>query len=183
MNNNTRVVSTVLVVAALLFIGYVAWEKKDADIVKNLSVTGTVCTMEAKLCPDGISYVGRSGPNCEFEACPSGTTATTTPTTPETMFTIGLNKTGSGLDVKITPLSIVEDSRCPSNVQCIQAGTVKVKALLVSGMGTSTEIFELGKPITTESETITLIEVTPVKISTSSIILSQYQFTFRVSKR
>lgn len=27
------------------------------------------CTMEAKLCPDG-SYVGRSGPNCEFAACP-----------------------------------------------------------------------------------------------------------------
>jgi hypothetical protein len=27
------------------------------------------CTMEAKLCPDG-SYVGRTGPNCEFEKCP-----------------------------------------------------------------------------------------------------------------
>ncbi len=30
---------------------------------------GTACTMEARLCPDG-SYVGRSGPNCEFEKCP-----------------------------------------------------------------------------------------------------------------
>ncbi len=28
------------------------------------------CTMEAKLCPDG-SYVGRTGPNCEFAPCPS----------------------------------------------------------------------------------------------------------------
>jgi len=27
------------------------------------------CTMEAKLCPDG-SAVGRTGPNCEFAACP-----------------------------------------------------------------------------------------------------------------
>ena len=27
------------------------------------------CTMEAKQCPDG-SYVGRSGPNCEFAECP-----------------------------------------------------------------------------------------------------------------
>ncbi len=27
------------------------------------------CTMEAKLCPDG-SYVGRSGPDCEFKKCP-----------------------------------------------------------------------------------------------------------------
>lgn len=29
-----------------------------------------VCTMEAKLCPDG-SYVSRTGPNCEFAICPS----------------------------------------------------------------------------------------------------------------
>lgn len=28
-----------------------------------------MCTMEAKLCPDG-SAVGRSGPNCEFSPCP-----------------------------------------------------------------------------------------------------------------
>ena len=30
----------------------------------------TMCTMEAKLCPDGSS-VGRTGPNCEFAACPA----------------------------------------------------------------------------------------------------------------
>jgi len=29
------------------------------------------CTREAKLCPDGTS-VGRTGPNCEFAACPLG---------------------------------------------------------------------------------------------------------------
>ncbi len=28
------------------------------------------CTMEAKLCPDGKTYVGRQGPNCEFAPCP-----------------------------------------------------------------------------------------------------------------
>jgi len=33
------------------------------------------CTMEAKLCPDG-SYVGRTGPNCEFAACSSSTEST-----------------------------------------------------------------------------------------------------------
>lgn len=30
-----------------------------------------VCTMEAKLCPDG-SYVARTGPNCSFAKCPEG---------------------------------------------------------------------------------------------------------------
>ena len=31
---------------------------------------GVMCTMEAKLCPDGSS-VGRGGPACEFAACPT----------------------------------------------------------------------------------------------------------------
>jgi hypothetical protein len=34
------------------------------------------CTMEAKLCPDGSS-VGRSGPDCQFAACPLQTTVQT----------------------------------------------------------------------------------------------------------
>lgn len=29
-----------------------------------------MCTQEARLCPDGKTYVGRTGPNCEFAACP-----------------------------------------------------------------------------------------------------------------
>lgn len=32
------------------------------------------CTLEAKICPDG-SAVGRSGPNCEFAACPETSTS------------------------------------------------------------------------------------------------------------
>lgn len=35
-------------------------------------VEPVACTMEAKLCPNG-SYVGRSGPNCEFSPCPLDT--------------------------------------------------------------------------------------------------------------
>jgi hypothetical protein len=30
------------------------------------------CTMEAKLCPDGVTYVSRQGPKCEFTQCPTG---------------------------------------------------------------------------------------------------------------
>ncbi|MEI6426681.1 MAG: hypothetical protein WCO66_05045 [Candidatus Absconditabacteria bacterium] len=33
----------------------------------------TACTMDAKACPDG-SYVGRTGPNCEFAPCPTTNT-------------------------------------------------------------------------------------------------------------
>jgi hypothetical protein len=31
---------------------------------------GIMCTMDAKICPDG-SAVGRSGPDCEFDPCPA----------------------------------------------------------------------------------------------------------------
>ena len=33
------------------------------------SPTQTVCTLEAKICPDGTT-VGRTGPSCEFSPCP-----------------------------------------------------------------------------------------------------------------
>jgi plastocyanin len=45
-------------------------DKAEAPEVNNPGGNGQVgCTLEAKLCPDGSS-VGRSGPNCEFAACP-----------------------------------------------------------------------------------------------------------------
>lgn len=41
--------------------------------LQSRTINPVACTMEAKQCPDG-SYVGRTGPKCEFSACPSGTT-------------------------------------------------------------------------------------------------------------
>lgn len=32
---------------------------------------GVMCTLDAKLCPDGKTWVGRSGPACEFAPCPA----------------------------------------------------------------------------------------------------------------
>ncbi len=45
-------------------------QRQIADL--TASPTPVACTMEAKQCPDG-SYVGRSGPRCEFAACPGET--------------------------------------------------------------------------------------------------------------
>lgn len=32
---------------------------------------GVACTLEVMFCPDGVTAVGRSGPNCEFAPCPA----------------------------------------------------------------------------------------------------------------
>lgn len=54
----------VIVTIILLFgVGYIVFIKSSSN---NQPIA---CTMEAKLCPDGSS-VGRSGPKCEFTACP-----------------------------------------------------------------------------------------------------------------
>lgn len=45
----------------------------EGDFVTPKPFTSTepiACTMEAKICPDG-SAVGRTGPKCEFAACPA----------------------------------------------------------------------------------------------------------------
>lgn len=43
---------------------------RDGDIVEKDIPTPRACTEEAMLCPDGKTSVGRTGPNCEFTACP-----------------------------------------------------------------------------------------------------------------
>lgn len=61
--------------AAWLLIPYLAWVSFAGYLnfsLWQLSAQGAhviSCTMEAKMCPDG-SYVGRTGPDCVFAACP-----------------------------------------------------------------------------------------------------------------
>lgn len=49
----------------------------------NTNTQASVCTADAKLCPDG-SYVGRTGPSCQFAACPTGNGTSTPPTSTST---------------------------------------------------------------------------------------------------
>lgn len=54
--------------------GYAVTLKEATENTSTIIVTKKAepiaCTMEAKLCPDG-SYVSRTGPKCEFSACPA----------------------------------------------------------------------------------------------------------------
>jgi hypothetical protein len=140
------------------------------------------CTMEAKMCPDG-SYVGRTGPNCEFEACPINPNDTTSKEVVSTM-KIGENK--NILDMSITAISIAEDSRCSSDVQCIQAGTVRADTVI----GTKTNFgklsmltLSLGKPVDIDSYTVELVDVKPYPISTKRILNGDYYLTVKVTKK
>ena len=90
---------------------------------------------------------------------------------------------GSALSVTVVPQEVLEDSRCPSDVQCIQAGTVRLRTLLTSGLGEGRQIFILGEPITTETEEITLKRVAPERQAGVEIKPDEYRFIFEVKKR
>jgi membrane-bound inhibitor of C-type lysozyme len=63
MNKETKKIIIGVVVAGLLVGVYFLNPNFDSPTKTYF------CTMDAKQCPDG-SYVGRTGPKCEFENCP-----------------------------------------------------------------------------------------------------------------
>ena len=170
-------IAVVVIFVTVVFVG--------GKVSYNASPKNQVaCTMEAKLCPDG-SYVGRSGPLCEFAACPKSETGSAyTPTNPVDISLVAkINQPAKGLGVTIAPLEVVEDSRCPFDVVCIQAGTVRVRAAMTTAAGVRTEVFKLDEPVLTRVEQIELVSVVPEARSTIAIRANEYRFTFKISKR
>ena len=82
--------------------------------------------------------------------------------------------------ISITPSKVTYDSRCPRDVQCIQAGTVELGVLLQSGSDSQNVIITLGKPFIFAGKIITLSVVTPAKVSKKTIAVSDYKFLFTV---
>src|SRR6266550_8441081 len=65
----------IIALIILVIIAAGAWKLKDVNIAP--ATDGVACTADAMQCPDG-SYVGRTGPNCEF-VCPTASSTLVTP--------------------------------------------------------------------------------------------------------
>ena len=167
-----------LVVIGLVYFGVQYYSKtQPIPDVQNPPTGGVVaCTMDAKMCPDG-SYVGRSGPNCEF-VCP----VTTTPSTPTTAKAVlELNKIQVVGGVTIKAWAVTQDSRCPSDVTCIQAGKVTVALSLTGSAGaTASGELEPTKSLNVGTATVTLDDVMPYPTSKHKITDGEYRFAFTV---
>jgi hypothetical protein len=76
-NNTSRVwitlIALVILVAGIYFF-FFRGTPESADETANTPGNTVICTMDARQCPDG-SYVGRTGPNCEFVCPDSSSTA------------------------------------------------------------------------------------------------------------
>ena len=109
------------------------------------------------------------------ESIPAGSITETT-STPGDPLPIG----SSSNTITIVPVSVIEDSRCPTEGQCIWAGTVKLKATVKSGSQTKETVLVLGESQSMFGHAILLRGVTPEKHTTKTLSLADYRFDITV---
>lgn len=83
-------------------------------------------------------------------------------------------------------VSLIEDSRCPTDVQCIQAGNARIKVEVSDGKGKS-ETFEMNtmrgaRGAAFDSYAINLESLTPAPKSNIRINRNGYAATFTVNR-
>ena len=102
---------------------------------------------------------------------------------PETSVTreVSLNETARLAGLEVTPLSVTEDSRCPSGVQCIQAGTIRIAVRISGGAGGRTLGLTLGVPIRLEGGWTSLIQACPYPVHGRPTRPDDYLFTLMLS--
>ncbi len=115
--------------------------------------------------------------------CAASPTAPANGTDPSKFVTAGLGKSVRIGTVAITPLSILEDSRCPANVQCIQAGTVRIAAKLQTNGTTETAKLGFMTPYQLGGRWIHLVAVCPYPVHPMKIAKAEYRFTFAVEQK
>jgi hypothetical protein len=94
--------------------------------------------------------------------------------------TLELNKPVTVGEVTIRVGAVIEDSRCPSDVQCIQAGRVRIAlSLALPTSPSQSSTLEVGKSAMIGTTSFTLEKVEPYPVSTRKIADSEYRFTFR----
>ncbi|GGZ08775.1 hypothetical protein GCM10011614_24610 [Novosphingobium colocasiae] len=83
---------------------------------------------------------------------------------------------------RVTPLTVLEDSRCPMNARCVWAGQVRLSVRVETGAGTRDMEITTGKPLPVADGTLELAEVQPDRVaggdSGGQIKPQNYRFGF-----
>lgn len=82
---------------------------------------------------------------------------------------------------KVTPLVVLEDSRCPMNARCVWAGRVRIKARIDLGSGSQVRELTQGAPVQVADGSLELVEVQPDRPMTNepNLAPADYRFGFR----
>ena len=103
-----------------------------------------------------------------------------------TTLRVGQQKTTAGGKVRVKLISVMEDSRCPTDVDCVWAGNAKVK-VRVFVRGGETKTFELNtsgpdKAGQADAYRVQLESLTPGRKSNKNIRQRDYRVTFSINK-
>lgn len=143
----------VIAVGALILVGVGA-----IALFAQRPPQGEMCKAEAKLCPDG-SYVSRTGPQCDFVACPVSTVPVATSTEEGTTTTprgSGTGERACTMEAKLCPDGSYvgrTGPRCefPPCSTAIQNGTIRGKV----DIGPICPVERVGEPCPVPTEAYT----------------------------
>jgi len=112
--------------------------------------------------------------------CASTAMVTPNAQKPSSFVTAGLGERVRTASLAITPLSVLEDSRCPTNVQCIQAGTVRISVRLQKSAVSSIVTIGLLAPYQLGKDWVHLVAVCPYPRHPVEQRALGYRFTFGI---
>lgn len=95
----------------------------------------------------------------------------------------GLSRTVIGRTVavggpKITPLAVIEDSRCPADVACVWAGRVRITVRVDLGRGSEMRELTMATPVQVADGALELVEVLPTKPAPGEAALAPGDYRF-----
>jgi len=103
---------------------------------------------------------------------------------PYGMVTLSVNQAAGFKDgLSIRPVQVVEDSRCPLGVECIQAGALRISLKSSINGQSAYQTIALGKSITLHGDTITLVSAEPARTKDSVPAQAAYRLTFKVEPK
>ncbi len=91
------------------------------------------------------------------------------------------DETAAFSDARVTPLILVEDSRCPANARCVWAGRVRITSTLSTATSKITRELTQGEPVAFAGRTLTLVEVLPIKTTQQALYRDDYRFGFALT--
>ena len=81
--------------------------------------------------------------------------------------------------MKVTPLKVLEDSRCPMEARCIWAGRVTLRVRINFGGSDQFGEVSTDKPFQVRAGTLELQSVMPPRSTQRTLIPSDYRFTLK----
>lgn len=108
-----------------------------------------------------------------------GCAAYTAHSTPDGLARARIGQTVHVNGPRVTPIAVLEDSRCPAEVDCAWPGQVRLSVRVHLGSGSQIRELATGRPIRVADGTLELAQVMPLRSSKAAIPPGDYRFAFR----